>query len=117
MNDRELREGQDKIYKCLPGQNAITQCKGDVDGVTYHFDKVCGMWCVCVFPNSFPLSLHTTPPHLSTLFNPPAPLPKPRSLHIEQVFDETIQTHTVYQNIATEIVKGVTMGINGTIFA
>ena len=40
MNERELRDGQEQIYKCLPGQHAIAQCNGDVDGVTYFYDKV-----------------------------------------------------------------------------
>lgn len=43
MNDRELRDGQEKIFSCQPLQNSISQLKDNnqpLEGQTYFYDKV-----------------------------------------------------------------------------
>lgn len=42
LNDREIAAGQDRIFRCITGSNAIAQIKDGqpVEGQTYCFDKV-----------------------------------------------------------------------------
>ena len=42
LNERELNNGQDKIFKCFKERNAISQVKENqpVEGQTYFYDKV-----------------------------------------------------------------------------
>lgn len=42
LNDRECTGGQQAVFQCLHGQNAIAQLRDGqpMDGQTYHYDKV-----------------------------------------------------------------------------
>ena len=42
LNEREISNGQDKIFRCINDRNAISQVKDSqlVEGQTYHYDKV-----------------------------------------------------------------------------
>lgn len=43
LNDRELTGGQEQIFRCISGYNAIAQTGKDgqlVEGQTYYYDKV-----------------------------------------------------------------------------
>ena len=43
MNERELKDGQEKIFSCQLNQNSISQLKDNnqpLEGQTYYYDKV-----------------------------------------------------------------------------
>ena len=42
LNEREIQSGQEKIFKCVPNCNAITQINPTDPGAgqTYYYDKV-----------------------------------------------------------------------------
>jgi len=42
LNERELTGGQQAVFQCLPGQNAVAQLKEGqpLEGQTYYYDKV-----------------------------------------------------------------------------
>jgi hypothetical protein len=93
LNDREISTGQEKIFKCLPLYNAISQ---NAIASTAHLKE----------------GLKDGQREKEKEF-----IEQSQTYYYDKVFDEAESTANVYQYTGKEIVKGVAEGINGTIFA